>query len=1132
MPYKVQQLFIVAACICISSCLQTQSSKVKDAIPVSGIKLPTIMQAGKPFVVEIDTCIPANNIHVSAKDSFLTSIHTAEGIKKITITPPAKKPADFFVTMQVYNMEKGLAIDAVLSSYEDKTGNLWFGTLGGGVTRYDGKSSLTITADEGLGNNAVTDITEDAEGNIWFALDGGGLTKYDGRSLVSYGKPEGLLGAEVYSITLDKNNNVLLATRKGLSRFDGKSFYNFETPESLAGKEALTSILDNNGNLWFGTRGDGINRFDGLSFTHFTTAQGLINNKVHSSYLDYKGNLWFGTTGGISMYDGKSFLNFSNMPGLPKYNIHSIKEDKGGKLWFGSFGGGVSRFDGNYFLNFTMKQGLAGNIVQTITKDKNENLWFGTEDGGVSCFNGEAFISYSTTQGLADNIIRSVIQDSKGKFWFGTNSQGVSNFDGKHFTSFSKSQGLNHNRVHRILEDRKNNLWFCTNGGVSRYDGKSIMTLTTDQGLAYNHVRCIIEDKKGNLWFGTEMGLSKYDGKMFSNFTTAQGLPSNNIRDMIEDEAGNLWLGTHEAGLIYYNGKSFLNFNTNQGLVHDYIFNLTKDSRGNIWICTGNGGISILRKDIIERLINYHEFKPGEIIFESFTTNEGLADNVVYDLVEDKKGNIIIGTNLGFTVIKDGLHARKPIRKENIEYYNWKNGYPVKDINTQSMYIDNQGIIWAGTGDKLIRFDYSAIHKNPDPPVLRIQKLQVNNENISWYNLLAKKYIQKDDNAGSILKTNLQSAIRLEEKILYGKVLNDLQRDSVQNKFGDLKFDSVTRFYPLPVNLNLPFKNNNLSFEFAAIEPARPYLVRYQYMLEGYDKDWAPITNNSRAHFGNINEGNYTFKVKAMSPDGVWSFPVLYSFKVLPPWYRSWWAYSLYVITASFLIYSIYKKKIRQMEKKQAKQLHTIIATQEEERKRISRDLHDDVGTKLSALKLFLSSLKNSVEKKQYQQADQLADNSENLINQTIKDVRNMLLNLSPGILEEFGFTTAIESLVNKINQTNTIHFDLSVFGMNENLKIEYQLALYRITQELINNVLKHSNAKRVSLQIGYRDEKIIIMIEDDGKGFDLNQHKDGYGLKNLEARTKLLNGAMNIDSQPGRGTSISIEVPYKFIVL
>jgi signal transduction histidine kinase len=490
---------------------------------------------------------------------------------------------------------------------------------------------------------------------------------------------------------------------------------------------------------------------------------------------------------------------------------------------------------------------------------------------------------------------------------------------------------------------------------------------------------------------------------------------------------------------------------------------------------------------------------------------------------------MIIGTNLGLTVIKGGLDPDKPIAQENIEYYNWKNGYPVKDVNTQAMYVDSKGFIWVGTGDKLIRFDYSAIHKNPDPPQVRIQGIKINNENISWYNLLSKQYLKEQVASGYLRPGNLRSSIKIEETNLYGKPLSAEQRESMQTKFADIKFDSITPFYPLPVNLRLPYRHNNINFDFAAIEPARPFLVRYQYMLEGYDNDWTPVTDKSSASFGNMNEGNYTFKLKAMSPDGVWSEPVQYTFKVLPPWYRTWWAYTGYATCLILVLYGFYKNRVQKLERKQALQLQTVISTQEEERKRISRDLHDDVGTKLSALKLFLSSLKNNAQKKQYQQVDQLASNSEQLINDTIKDVREMLLNLSPGILEEFGYTSAIESLINKINQTNTIHFHLSVFGIKGKLRKEYELALYRITQELINNVLKHSDAKNVSLQMGYRDEKIIIMVEDDGKGFDMNQHKDGYGLKNLEGRTKLLNGNMKIDSQPGKGTSVLIEVPYKF---
>ncbi len=115
-------------------------------------------------------------------------------------------------------------------------------------------------------------------------------------------------------------------------------------------------------------------------------------------------------------------------------------------------------------------------------------------------------------------------------------------------------------------------------------------------------------------------------------------------------------------------------------------------------------------------------------------------------------------------------------------------------------------------------------------------------------------------------------------------------------KFKDIEFDSITRFYPLPINLVLPFEHNNITFDFLAIETSRPFMVNYQYILDGYDKGWSPATNKTTAVFGNIYEGSYTFKLKACSPDGIWSEPVLYTFKVLPPWYRTWWMYFSYLL--------------------------------------------------------------------------------------------------------------------------------------------------------------------------------------------------------------------------------------------
>ena len=223
------------------------------------------------------------------------------------------------------------------------------------------------------------------------------------------------------------------------------------------------------------------------------------------------------------------------------------------------------------------------------------------------------------------------------------------------------------------------------------------------------------------------------------------------------------------------------------------------------------------------------------------------------------------------------------------------------------------------------------------------------------------------------------------------------------------------------------------------------------------------------------------------------------------------------------------KTKVEMQREATEQQIKAMVATQEQERRRISRDLHDDVGTKLSALNLFLSSLDEKAKSANNNEIRSLAQSSKQFIKEAMYDVRQLLLNLSPTVLEEFGYTTAVEGLVNKINDTKQIHFDLVVFGINYRLKKDYELALYRITQELINNVLKHAEAKHVSLQIGQRDEKIILMMEDDGKGFDVSAHKDGYGLNNLDARTKLMQGTMTIDSQPGKGTSVLVEIPYNF---
>ncbi|MES1218591.1 MAG: ATP-binding protein, partial [Bacteroidota bacterium] len=313
--------------------------------------------------------------------------------------------------------------------------------------------------------------------------------------------------------------------------------------------------------------------------------------------------------------------------------------------------------------------------------------------------------------------------------------------------------------------------------------------------------------------------------------------------------------------------------------------------------------------------------------FLTFSREDGLPDNEILDIHEDKEGVIWLGTRMGLSALKFRSKEDNPAKELVIhnsditvdnnyiktnynpvfETYNFKNGYPVKSINyTHSLFVDKDNILWAGTTDKLVRFDQKGIYKNPNPPVLSIQRIKINSEDIPWYDL-------KSDT--SQLRNTIIAANINEEQRLYEKILNTGQRDSIRRKFKAIGFDSITRFNLLPVNLKLPYGNNTIAFDFIAVEPGKPGLVRYQYMLDGYDNNWGEISNATTAVFGNMHEGNYTFMVKALSPDGAWSKPVTYAFEVLSPWYRTWWAYSIYFLAFLLTILSFIKWRERTLKK-------------------------------------------------------------------------------------------------------------------------------------------------------------------------------------------------------------------------
>ncbi len=888
-------LLALASCDKGSKPLKQSMSNVSETITA-----PEVIIAGEPVIHHLSDYPPPQIIDLSTKPE------------------PVRIPADFFITMMNFNTEHGLALSSIRSGFKDKAGNLWFGTFGNGVSKYDGKSFTNYNSSHGLIHNFIETITQDREGNLWFGTYGG-ATRYNGVVFENFTTDHGLPNNHIYKILEDTRGNIWFATHGGLCRYNpgkkdtGKSqFVNYEETHGFTSNYARDIIEDHRGNLWVSI-GNGVLRYDPdaegngeISFSNYFVKTGLENNTVHCIAEDSEGFIWLGTSEGAFRFDpanveeGKSSLiTFTKDDGLISNSITTILKSRAGNIWLGS-DEGVSEFinEDFSFLNYTTQQGLASNFIVCMVEDNAGSLWFGTKGSGLSRFDGRSTIEYTNNQGLPGKTVYALAEDKNGDIWIGAEKGGITKLtrglqdkNKGYFDNFSTMQGLTENDAMNMIIDQAGNLWFGSDNGLSKFNSKSVTTYSAAQGLMANGLTSLKEDSKGNIWFGTfGSGLSRFGGKSFSKYTTEHGLVHNTVWNIHEDRTGVIWLATR-GGLSRYDGKNFMNFTTAQGLPDNKLSIVTEDRAGNLIIGSWGGGVSIIRKEWLERLHLKNVSHIEQNIFENYNTSHGIPNDIVYGILEDEDGNIIIGTSEGFSILRGGFNkSPEGIANEGLENYNIHTGYPIKDVsNNYSMMLDSRGYVWAGTGDKLVCFDYREVHRNTIAPNVIIKSVGINHESISWHSLeMERDKETKIEISGSI------PAFIHDELTVFGKQLTKSERDTLIEKFRHLSFDSISPFNSIPKNLVLPYENNSISFDFLGIETTKPFLVKYQFMLEGIEKKWSMLSNRTTAEYNHLRQGKYTFKLRAKSPDGVWSSPVSYSFKVLPPWWFTWWAKSIY----------------------------------------------------------------------------------------------------------------------------------------------------------------------------------------------------------------------------------------------
>ncbi|MCP4151607.1 MAG: histidine kinase, partial [bacterium] len=869
------------------------------------------------------------------------------------------------------SIEEGLSQESIFCILQDRKGFMWFGTKDG-LNRYDGYTFKVYKHDpqdpDSLSGNFVMALHEDHSGVLWVGTVGGGLNKYlrETGTFKHYRhdatNPYSLSHRNVWAICEDRSGILWVATLGGgLNKFDRKSegFTRFQhsntSPGSLSHNDTRNIYEDRQGDLWIGTHGGGLNKFDTAAerfyiYEHDASDPGsLSNNTIMSINEDRSGTLWIGTGGGgINKFHRESgtFIHYKHKAADPNmsYNfVTAIHEDNSGVMRIGTLGDGVNVFHrkkGQFKRVKLTNDGLSSrgaNSIKTIYEDRSGVLWVGTFGSGIFTFQREsrgfALIPFNTRnrrtrKNPTNNYVMSICEEENDILWIGTYGGGVTRFNRENssFTHFKHNPAdpgsISHNFIRSIYRDDSGTIWIGTEGGgLNKFIPGSNRFVNfkheanVPHSLNHNTVIAIHEDSRGILRIGTYGGgldeFQKEKQHFIHHLHDASNpgtLSHNNIRYIYEDRRGNLWIATEGGGLNKFNrdAKTVTRFmhdkNNPRSISHNSILCIHEDRTGDLWIGTEGGGL------------NKFESKNGT--FHAFTVIDGLPNDVIFGILEDKQGNLWMSTNNGLTRFNRGTVSFKN--------FDIRDGLQSNEFNPGAFFQNPKGEMFFGGQMGLNTFRPGNIKTNRYVPPVVITDLLIANRPVPYAGIKAD---------------------------------SPLAKNIVETK-----------------SLTLSYKAGLFSFEFSALDYRAPERNEYAYRLEGWDSHWITTdSKNRRATYTNLPGGTYLFRVRGSNNDGVWNKKgSSIKLKILPPSWETWWAYLIYILLTivflSIIPYLIYKKK-NEIQLKNAKVTAESAKEAAEKANKAKSEflanMSHEIRTPMNAILGFAEIMKDKVEKKE-----------------------------------------------------------------------------------------------------------------------------------------------------------------------
>lgn len=965
--------------------------------------------------------------------------------------------------------------------------------------------------EDGLPNNTISGIAQTSDGFLWVATPVS-LQRFDGFDFEDVPCTNFVPGPNrgVLAMIASRNGGLWLAMDRGpIVRLSSGKPQIFTAQDGLPDRTAQRLTEDTNGTLWIAYRGGAVCRIRDGKVTAFGYDAGVPRGLVYSLAIDTQNQVWLAE--GTNLYH---FVNERFTRALTATApIGAVTAARAGGLWLCA-GSHLCRYSNDLQDIGTFDLGPADNAVDYLLEDRSGAVWIGTTFNGLTRFDGSHFETVPTSA----RGIGTLMEDAEGNLWVGMRGGGLDRVQMRPVQLELEEVGLPFEPLQSVTEATDGTLWGATENGVLvRRDGSANWSVVPTPG---GGVMCVAAGRSNSVWVGTlNRQLFCWSGGKFQTWGRAEGLGGRILHCLLVGSNGDVWISGSPTEIQYLRAGRFetLKLDRDSGAVRT----MTEDTEGNVWIGTARG--ALLRacpgNDVVidetERLglpamsirtvqaagdgsvwIGYAGWGLGRVKdghFAHISTAQGLDDDFVSQIIFDERGSVWYAGDRGLFRLRqeeaESVFAGRAARVQSI-HYGKSEGLPVLQAmsgSSPSALRSHDGRLWMPMKTALAVIDPGRMQENRNPPAVVVTGMTVDGELRGWNQGIQLQTAKQTHSIGSASPVDFE------------------------------KSDAMLQLSP---------GHRRIQFTFTALNFRAPEDLRFRYMLDGADDRW--IDGSKReADYSRLPWGNYRFRVAACNSSGIWSeVPAMVMFVVKPFFWQTWWFrimaaavfICIFVGIGRYVSFRRLRAKLRLLEQQ---------AVVSRERARIARDIHDDLGTRLSEITLLSElALQDHAQREKGQEhirhisvtARQATDSLDEIVwaanprNDTLPDLIGYIGQFAQQFLQTAGISCRLK---------------LPDQPPKWPLSAEVRHNLFLITKEALNNVVRHSHAREVCLRVDLTEASLNITIEDNGQGFEPDRaHPSADGVRNMHLRMETIGGNCEITSKPSAGTIITLSLP------